>query len=67
VILIDPLLPQNAVITGAYDLTYAARARNAENMLVLRDNPVLARACYNNYLRHRDGAVPYQAALPAQR
>ncbi len=38
VILIDPLLPQNAVITGSYNFTYAARARNAENMLVLRDN-----------------------------
>jgi phosphatidylserine/phosphatidylglycerophosphate/cardiolipin synthase-like enzyme len=67
VILIDPLLPQNAVITGSYNFTYAARARNAENMLVLRDNSALARAYYNNYLRHRDGAVPYQAALPADR
>jgi phosphatidylserine/phosphatidylglycerophosphate/cardiolipin synthase-like enzyme len=65
VILIDPLLPRNAVITGSYNFTYAARAKNAENMLVLRDNPRLARAYFNNYLRHRDGAVPYAAALPA--
>jgi phosphatidylserine/phosphatidylglycerophosphate/cardiolipin synthase-like enzyme len=64
VILIDPLLPQSAVITGSYNFTYAARAKNAENVLVLRDNPGLARAYYHNYLRHREGAVPYAAAFP---
>lgn len=64
VILIDPLLPENAVVTGSYNFTYAARARNAENVLVLRDNPPLARAYYDNFRRHRDGAVPYGTALP---
>jgi len=66
VILIDPLLPENAVVTGSYNFTYAARARNAENVLVLRDNPPLARAYYDNFRRHRDGAVPYGTALPSR-
>lgn len=66
VILVDPLLPGNAVVTGSYNFTYAARAKNAENVLVLRDNLKLARTYYNNYLRHREGAIPFQAALPPE-
>lgn len=66
VIVVDPLLPRNAVVTGSYNFTYAARARNAENLLVLRDNPPLARAYYDNFLRHWDGAAPYEKP-PSQR
>lgn len=65
IIVVDPLSPQNAVVTGSYNFTYAAHAKNAENVLVLRDNPLLARAYYNNFLRHREGAIPYKAATPA--
>jgi phosphatidylserine/phosphatidylglycerophosphate/cardiolipin synthase-like enzyme len=64
IIVVDPLLPENAVVTGSYNFTYAAHAKNAENVLVLRDNPQLARTYYNNFLRHRDSAIPYKAALP---
>jgi phosphatidylserine/phosphatidylglycerophosphate/cardiolipin synthase-like enzyme len=61
IIVVDPLSPENAVVTGSYNFTYAAHAKNAENVLVLRNNPLLARTYYNNFLRHREGAIPYKA------
>lgn len=65
VIVVDPLSAENAVVTGSYNFTYAAHAKNAENVLVLRNNPLLARTYYNNFLRHREGAIPYKAASTA--
>jgi phosphatidylserine/phosphatidylglycerophosphate/cardiolipin synthase-like enzyme len=60
VIIADPNDADCAVVTGSYNFTYSARAKNAENVLVLRRNQVLARAYYNNWLRHRAEAVPYE-------
>ncbi|SMB24779.1 Putative endonuclease (modular protein) [Sterolibacterium denitrificans] len=57
--LIDPLETHPAVVTGSYNFTYSAQARNAENLLILRDNPALARAYFDNWQRHRGDAVPY--------
>jgi phosphatidylserine/phosphatidylglycerophosphate/cardiolipin synthase-like enzyme len=65
IIVVDPLSAENAVVTGSYNFTYAAHAKNAENVLVLRNNPLLARTYYNNFLRHREGAIPYKIAAPA--
>lgn len=68
VIMVDPQRADSAVVTGSYNFTYAARAKNAENVLVLRGNAALARMYFNNYRRHRDGALPYAvaASLPAR-
>lgn len=57
--LIDPLGPHSAVITGSYNFTYSAQARNAENLLILRGNPALARAYFDNWQRHRADAAAY--------
>lgn len=59
VIVADPHDADCAVVTGSYNFTYSARAKNAENVLVLRRNHALARAYYNNWLRHRAEAMPY--------
>lgn len=67
IILIDPASPRGAVITGSYNFTWAAKARNAENVIVLRDNPALLRAYYDNWRRHREDAMPFEAARPAAR
>jgi phosphatidylserine/phosphatidylglycerophosphate/cardiolipin synthase-like enzyme len=53
VMVIDADLPQAAVVTGSFNFTYAAQYRNAENLLVLRGNPVLAQAYAANWRRHR--------------
>ena len=59
IILIDPLEATGAVITGSYNFTHSAQARNAENLLILRGNPALARAYLDNWQRHRGEALPY--------
>lgn len=59
VILVDPQEAAATVITGSYNFTYSAQALNAENLLILRDNPAVARAYLDNWQRHRGDAVPY--------
>jgi phosphatidylserine/phosphatidylglycerophosphate/cardiolipin synthase-like enzyme len=56
ILLIDAAGEQGTVITGSYNFTWSAQARNAENLLVLRGNPALARRYLDNWRRHRDEA-----------
>jgi phosphatidylserine/phosphatidylglycerophosphate/cardiolipin synthase-like enzyme len=63
ILLIDAEGTDPVVITGSYNFTFSAQARNAENLLILRGNPALARAYLNNWRRHRDEATPYVAGL----
>ena len=56
VMLIDAAQPDAVVITGSYNFTWSAQARNAENLLILRGNPALARRYLDNWRRHRDDA-----------
>ncbi len=60
VILIDATETQGIVITGSYNFTWSAQARNAENLLLLRGNPALARQFLDNWRRHRDEAEKYE-------
>lgn len=68
ILLVDPQEASAAVVTGSYNYTYSAQARNAENLLILRGNPELIHAYFENWQRHRSEAVPYEAgkegALP---
>ncbi len=59
IMLIDALDAANVVITGSYNYTFSAQARNAENLLILRDNAALARVYLDHWQRHRDDAVVY--------
>jgi len=63
IILIDPEEETSAVVTGSYNFTFSAQARNAENLLILRNNPGLARAYLDNWRRHRSEALPYPQGL----
>lgn len=58
VILVDPRQNDGILITGSYNFTFSARMKNAENVLILRDNPALARAYLDNWHRHRKDATP---------
>jgi phosphatidylserine/phosphatidylglycerophosphate/cardiolipin synthase-like enzyme len=53
VIIIDTGYANCAVITGSFNFTYAAQHRNAENALILRGNPPLCDAYFNNWRRHQ--------------
>ena len=56
ILLVDALAAHGFVITGSYNFTWSAQARNAENLLILRDNPALLRRYLENWQRHRDEA-----------
>ena len=59
IIVIDPQEASATVITGSYNFTYSAQARNAENLLILRGNPRVTEAYFDNWRRHRSEAQPY--------
>jgi phosphatidylserine/phosphatidylglycerophosphate/cardiolipin synthase-like enzyme len=62
VILIDAGQADAVVITGSYNFTWSAQARNAENLLILRGNPALARRFFDNWRRHRSEAEAMSGA-----
>ena len=52
-IVIDTGHADCAVVTGSFNFTYAAQHRNAENALILRGDPPLCDAYFNNWRRHQ--------------
>lgn len=60
VIVIDADTAGATVITGSFNFTWTAQHRNAENILIARDNPTLAAAYARNWERHRQEAIPYK-------
>jgi len=62
VILIDAAQADAVVITGSYNFSWSAQARNAENLLILRGNPALVRRYLDNWQRHRGEATKMNGA-----
>jgi phosphatidylserine/phosphatidylglycerophosphate/cardiolipin synthase-like enzyme len=62
ILLIDAEGDRPVVITGSYNFTFSAQARNAENLLILRGNRALTRAYLANWRRHRAEAIPFAGA-----
>lgn len=60
VMLIDVGTGNATVVTGSFNFTHAAQYRNAENVLILRGNPLLADAYAANWRRHRTHSLPYR-------
>jgi phosphatidylserine/phosphatidylglycerophosphate/cardiolipin synthase-like enzyme len=63
IMLIDAEDKIPVVVTGSYNFTFSAQARNAENLLILRGNAPLARAYLDNWQRHRAEALPYAEVI----
>ena len=63
VLIVDVDDARPVVVTGSYNFTWSAKRKNAENLLILRGNPELARAYADNWHRHRRLARP--VATPA--
>lgn len=59
VLVIDPATPAATVITGSFNFTWTAQHRNAENVLIARQNPPLAARYVDNWERHRRAAIRY--------
>jgi phosphatidylserine/phosphatidylglycerophosphate/cardiolipin synthase-like enzyme len=60
VIVIDAGTSTATVITGSFNLTWTAQHKNAENILIVRNNPSLAERYALNWERHRQDAIPYK-------
>lgn len=61
VIVIDASDPECAVVTGSYNFTHAAQFKNAENLLVLKSNPLVCEAYERNWKRHKAHSRSYKA------
>jgi phosphatidylserine/phosphatidylglycerophosphate/cardiolipin synthase-like enzyme len=61
VMVIDAGRASPAVVTGSANWTAAAARKNAENVVILRDDQRMARAYAANWRRHRSDALPYAA------
>lgn len=64
IMLIDAEDAEPVVVTGSYNYTFSAQARNAENLVILRGNAPLARAYLDNWCRHRADAIAYAEVFP---
>jgi phosphatidylserine/phosphatidylglycerophosphate/cardiolipin synthase-like enzyme len=63
IVLIDAAQPDGMVITGSYNFTWSAQARNAENLLILRGNRALQQRYLANWQRHRAEAEAYRPTM----
>jgi len=66
IMIVDPGEPGGTVVTGSYNFTFSARAKNAENVVILRGNGGVARAYRENWRRHRLDAEPYAGVMKQQ-
>lgn len=60
VLVIDAGAPDAVVLTGSFNFTWTAQHKNAENLLIARNNPALAARYAANWERHRADASPYR-------
>jgi phosphatidylserine/phosphatidylglycerophosphate/cardiolipin synthase-like enzyme len=65
ILLVDAEGEAPAVITGSYNFTWSAQAKNAENVLILRGHRELTRAYLDNWRRPRAEAVAWDDFLKA--
>lgn len=59
IMLIDAEEERPVIMTGSYNFTFSAQARNAENLLILRGNRTLMQTYLANWRRHWDEAQPF--------
>ncbi|GLK66745.1 phospholipase D family protein [Hansschlegelia plantiphila] len=52
------IFDRKAVTTGSYNLTYAADRKNAENLLLIQDSPVIVNAYVSNWQHRLDLSRP---------
>jgi phosphatidylserine/phosphatidylglycerophosphate/cardiolipin synthase-like enzyme len=54
------------IVTGSFNFTKAAEEHNAENLLILKDNPELVQLYTKNFYAHAAHAVPYRREASAR-
>jgi len=64
VVIVDAGTPAATLVTGSYNYTVAAQAKNAENVLIVRGDAALAAQYRDNFVRLRERATRYDGAGP---
>ena len=59
IVIVDGASDAAAVITGSYNFTQAAQAKNAENVVVLSGNRAVTDRFVENFERHRNQSTPW--------
>ena len=67
VMVIDAATAAPVLVTGSFNFTWTAQHKNAENVLVLRNNPSLTARYAANWQRHRLDATPRQPGSDRQK
>lgn len=57
-------IDRNVLITGSFNFTKPA-AKNAENCLIMRNNPQLVKAYMDNFFAHKQHSQPYKGRADA--
>ncbi|HYD62573.1 MAG TPA: phospholipase D family protein [Noviherbaspirillum sp.] len=60
IIVVDAGALGATVVTGSFNYTWTAQHKNAENILIARNNPTLAARYAENWQRHRQEATPFK-------
>ena len=66
IVILDGDSAAAAVITGSYNFTHAAQAKNAENVVVISGNRAVTDRFVENFARHRQRSQPWRSR-PAPR
>jgi phosphatidylserine/phosphatidylglycerophosphate/cardiolipin synthase-like enzyme len=53
------IIDKETVITGSFNFTRAAEEKNAENLLIIRNNE-LAKMYLDNWYKHREHSEEYE-------
>jgi phosphatidylserine/phosphatidylglycerophosphate/cardiolipin synthase-like enzyme len=59
IVILDGASASAAVITGSYNFTQAAQAKNAENVVVISGNRAVTDRFVDNFERHRSQSTPW--------
>lgn len=59
IVIVDGALPQATVVTGSYNFTQAAQAKNAENVVVISGNRAVTDRFVENFELHRRQSTPW--------
>jgi phosphatidylserine/phosphatidylglycerophosphate/cardiolipin synthase-like enzyme len=67
IVIVDGDSPAAAVITGSYNFTRAAQARNAENVVVISGNRAVTDRFVENFARQRSRSDPWRSTSTSRR
>lgn len=54
------IIDQSVVVTGSFNFTKAAEEKNAENLLVIKGDPVLVKKYLANFQEHLGHSEKYE-------